>query len=275
MHVGTGTGAERSNGSGPPLAAPVREDGGELLSVLPAGTSAVALGPVASLDHALRIAGFLDHLERASPWWWADLMGQCELRWGETYAQLEAHCALETKTLRNRKWVGGRFPAHRRRPMLSFGHHDVAAGLPDREQDGLLDWAEAPLRDGAERPRSVTETRDELWRRRGRPGGRTPGENVPPAGRGAAGTGGTPARGVRPAPGQGPSTPGGGDMGAPWPDVERDATARLAAWLAEGARLLDALADGAAFVVEAIPPRDVDASGEVVALLARAVRRAA
>jgi hypothetical protein len=40
------------------------------------------------------------------------------------------------------------FSTSRRREVLSFRHHEVVASLPPEQADALLDWCEAPLKNG-------------------------------------------------------------------------------------------------------------------------------
>src|SRR5262249_47041920 len=59
---------------------------------------------------------------------------------------------FEYQTLRNYAWVAGRFPARRRRPGLSFGHHAEVAALDELDQETWLvrstanAWTRAELR---------------------------------------------------------------------------------------------------------------------------------
>jgi hypothetical protein len=50
--------------------------------------------------------------------------------------------SLDYQTLRNYAWVAKHFSPHRRRELLSFGHHAEVTALPEPEQDFWLRKAE-------------------------------------------------------------------------------------------------------------------------------------
>ncbi|MGW0651777.1 LmbU family transcriptional regulator, partial [Streptomyces umbrinus] len=60
--------------------------------------------------------------------------------------------SLDYQTLRNYAWVAGKVARSRRRPELSFQHHQEVAALPPDEQDYWLgravegSWSRAELR---------------------------------------------------------------------------------------------------------------------------------
>jgi hypothetical protein len=49
---------------------------------------------------------------------------------------------LSAETLRKEKWVAKRIPLERRRPQLSWSHHEEVADLEAEEQNEMLDLAE-------------------------------------------------------------------------------------------------------------------------------------
>jgi hypothetical protein len=58
-----------------------------------------------------------------------------------------------------------KFLTSRRHEALSFNHHREVAALDCSEADELLDWCEAPLRDGTGKPKTIKILREEMQRR--------------------------------------------------------------------------------------------------------------
>lgn len=58
--------------------------------------------------------------------------------------------------------VSRAFESCRRLPLLSFWYHHEVAALPSDEQDRLLNWCQEPLNNGAKKPRTIRELREEV-----------------------------------------------------------------------------------------------------------------
>jgi hypothetical protein len=58
------------------------------------------------------------------------------------YQEAMDSTGLARQTLKNYARIAGRFEISRRRPSLSWGHHECVAALPPAEQDGWLDRAQ-------------------------------------------------------------------------------------------------------------------------------------
>lgn len=72
-------------------------------------------------------------------WWLGDLLAFGETKWGEMYAQALDSTEMKYQTLRNLKWVSGRFDPHRRREGVSWSHHaEIAAIDNKKKQNDLL-----------------------------------------------------------------------------------------------------------------------------------------
>lgn len=81
-------------------------------------------------------------VDGAIHWWIGDWLNYGEKNYGETYAQALDTVDYEEKTLRNDKYISGKFELSRRRDNLSWSHHAEVAALEPLEQDKLLDQAE-------------------------------------------------------------------------------------------------------------------------------------
>src|SRR5438552_1857938 len=71
-----------------------------------------------------------------------DWLNYGERKWGERYKEALEKTGYDYQTLRNDKWISSRVPADRRRPDLTFDHHQTVADLPAEEQEDLLSTAE-------------------------------------------------------------------------------------------------------------------------------------
>jgi hypothetical protein len=118
----------------------------------------------------------LCQFEEAKQWWWGDWWAFSEHKWGERKAIVENKDwqGPAYGTCANNATVSRAFEPSRRREDLSFHHHQqlaalVSAGRLKPEQvDELLDWCEAPLKEGKKRPRSVPDLQQEILRRENR-----------------------------------------------------------------------------------------------------------
>lgn len=104
------------------------------------------------LEEHLQAARLMGTIARVTPWWIGDLLYYSDLEFGERAAQISAVLPLAPDTLIGYQWVASRFVEDlstlsmgrwpRRRPGLSWGHHQAVAALDAAEADRLLDQAE-------------------------------------------------------------------------------------------------------------------------------------
>ena len=88
----------------------------------------------ASFEDWLACGRFLHKYNESIHFCIGDWLNYGELHWGETYRQAVLAFGFNVQTLRNDKWVAGRVPSERRKPELSFSHHEVVASLhPERQ----------------------------------------------------------------------------------------------------------------------------------------------
>lgn len=91
-------------------------------------------------------------VRESSKWWQGDLLLVGELRYKEKYSQALDQTSAEYGTLRNIAYVAGKFTPERRRPELTWSHHQAAAGVPAEVADTILgqaaemDWSVAQVR---------------------------------------------------------------------------------------------------------------------------------
>jgi hypothetical protein len=117
--------------------------------------------------HELGIA--LCRLDEAKQWWLGDWWAFGEHKYGDRKAILESDdwTGPSFGTCANAASVCRAFETSRRRELLSFSHHQILASrrLKPELVDELLDWCEAPLKNGEKRPRSVRELTLQINRR--------------------------------------------------------------------------------------------------------------
>lgn len=100
----------------------------------------------------LRVGKQLEALTNSSAWWAGDWLVYGDRTYPDRYRDAVEKTALDYQTLRNYAWVARKFASPRRRPELSFQHHQEVAALPPDEQDMWLDraveakWSKAELR---------------------------------------------------------------------------------------------------------------------------------
>lgn len=125
-----------------------------------------------SFDRLKSAYDFASGMREYSKWWQGDIIGATEAKHGEKYSELAEFSGQAEGSLRNVASLAKRFPPHRRRPRLSWSHHDAVKGLPDEVGDALLIEAEGtehlPESAGPDRhgPWSVEQLRAEAreWR---------------------------------------------------------------------------------------------------------------
>ena len=75
-------------------------------------------------------------------WAIGDYLQYGEFTYGEKFAQAVEMFGRSESRLQNLQWVARNVPPERRRPALSFRHHEEVAGLEPQEQDIILSKAE-------------------------------------------------------------------------------------------------------------------------------------
>jgi len=93
----------------------------------------------------------LGRLQRAISWWIGDWWAFGEHKWGERKATVESEdwTGPAYRTCHALATVCRAFKSDGRRSLLSFGHHAELASIKDEAlREGLLDWCEAPLKNG-------------------------------------------------------------------------------------------------------------------------------
>lgn len=91
------------------------------------------------------IGGLLLKIKSGAQWWAADWIIQGTAFYGDAiYNRSQAITGWEYETLQNYLWVARKFPLARRRPELTWSHHQEVASskdLSEADQDDLLDQA--------------------------------------------------------------------------------------------------------------------------------------
>lgn len=111
-----------------------------------------------TFDEYGELAAALDLMESGIQWWKGDQLNYGERQYGDLSAQAETD-SREYQTLINYANVASKIGFNRRRLNLDWSHHAEVAALPPNMQDEILDWAEEPLCNGSDRPRSTREVR--------------------------------------------------------------------------------------------------------------------
>lgn len=75
----------------------------------------------------------LGKITRCCAWWWGDTLNYIEREFPERWTQL-IPSDLNPQTLRNWKWVSGRFPQESRDPSLPWSIFQAAAGVEDQQE---------------------------------------------------------------------------------------------------------------------------------------------
>jgi hypothetical protein len=80
----------------------------------------------------------ISQIREVSRFWLGDLLNAGEQRYGEKYAQALDVTGLDYGSLRNITSLSSRFPIERRRPELTWTHHNAVAALDPETADELL-----------------------------------------------------------------------------------------------------------------------------------------
>jgi hypothetical protein len=108
----------------------------------------------------------LGQVTEATQWWIGDWWAFGEHRYGERKALVESQewSGPSYQTCRIAGVVSNAFGMFRRRNNLSFEHHKTLASLKLKPHivDELLDWCEAPLKNGGKKVKSVGQLQDEI-----------------------------------------------------------------------------------------------------------------
>lgn len=78
---------------------------------------------------------------KGSQWWIGDWLYYGIFQYGTKYEKAAELTGMNAKTLKNIQHVASKFKKSRRRDFLSFGHHEVVAGLSEEWQEYLLQIA--------------------------------------------------------------------------------------------------------------------------------------
>jgi hypothetical protein len=101
----------------------------------------IVVGP-ASFEEWSAATTWAQAVEKCSPFWIGDLVSYGEAAYGEKYTQAIEATGHTVGYLMNVVSVAQKIPAARRRPELTFSHHQEVAALPEVEQVAWLDKAE-------------------------------------------------------------------------------------------------------------------------------------
>ena len=94
-----------------------------------------------SVNDYIELGSKVSLLNKSAPWLLADLLGFGEEKFGDQFSQIVDSFNCKPETLRNSLYVYNKWPKHRRRPELSFAHHQTCASLDPEIADRLLDLA--------------------------------------------------------------------------------------------------------------------------------------
>jgi len=97
---------------------------------------------IPSLDEFESICNTLGAMDRSIMWWIGDALAYGEITYGETYTQFAELTGKDIETIKKAKKVCERVEIGRRRPSLSFSHHDEVAYLESDQQEFYLAKAE-------------------------------------------------------------------------------------------------------------------------------------
>jgi hypothetical protein len=125
-----------------------------------------------SIERWQSVGHELGRFQRAISWWIGDWWAFGLHKWGERKATVESEdwSGPAYQSCVNAGNVCKRIESNRRRLLLSFGHHAEVASIEDESiRESLLDWCEAPLKNGTGKPRTIRALRGELVRRGLRP----------------------------------------------------------------------------------------------------------
>ena len=124
------------------------------------------LPAVVTFEQWARVGRKLGLLHNSSSFCLGDWLRAGERRFakshGSRYRDAIALTGLDYHSLANKSWVCGRIPIERRRPKLSFDHHQTVAALSPAAQDMWLERAERERMSTRELRRRVGESRRAL-----------------------------------------------------------------------------------------------------------------
>lgn len=114
-----------------------------------------------------RVGHGLGKLDQSTQWWIGDWWKHEGHEYGDRKALVESEdwTGPAYQTCRGSAVVAGAFEMFRRRNNLSFEHHKELAAFDPAEADSLLDWCEAPLKNGAKKAKSIRQLHEEIARR--------------------------------------------------------------------------------------------------------------
>lgn len=106
-----------------------------------------------SINDYMEVGTKINALHKSTPWLLADLLGYGEERYGDQFSQVVDEFGYRPETLRNALYTVKRWPKSRRRPELTFAHHQAVSSLDPENADKILelaikfDWSVKELRD--------------------------------------------------------------------------------------------------------------------------------
>lgn len=106
------------------------------------GIGLVSSGDV-SFNEWRAVGDVLLRIEASIQWIIGDWLTQGEVTYGQTYKQIAEWSDREEQTLYNYAWVASKVQISLRKENLSFGHHNLIAGLPPEQQQNWLERAVA------------------------------------------------------------------------------------------------------------------------------------
>jgi hypothetical protein len=84
----------------------------------------------------------IQRVQSSLQWLIGDWIAYGEMTLGKTYENMAEITGFSAKTLRNMVYVARAIPMSLRKDTLTFGHHNVVAGLPAPRQQQWLEYAE-------------------------------------------------------------------------------------------------------------------------------------
>lgn len=98
----------------------------------------------ATRDEWMTLWDLLNNIKSAMQWLIGDWLAYgMDRQWGSTYEDFAEMTGYTTASLYNLTWVCQNVHFSRRRENLSFGHHQLVAGLTPADQDRWLEQADA------------------------------------------------------------------------------------------------------------------------------------
>jgi hypothetical protein len=110
-------------------------------SFIPQGYGLIPIGEP-TFEEWIAFGENLKNIEKGVHFWVGDWLNYGEAKWGEMYEKAIEKTGFEYDTVRKDRYVSSKIEFGRRRPNLSFSHHQEVAPYAPEEQDILLDQAE-------------------------------------------------------------------------------------------------------------------------------------